>query len=994
MCVYFSENKVFKPNIMKKNYLFLFLLAIFAGLAWGQTTTINFESAGSGYTPSATNGSSYTDVFNRINTDLPGVSNEDGYYWAMEDYSGNPNIQLDQIDISGATSFTFSIDLTAHHYNDWDDSDELLITYSLDEGTYQNLMWVQNTGAEYNDPVALDTDFDGDGECGNVLPALTTGTGNDGCSVSTKDFKTFSTSSISLSGNSTLDIKLQFNGLTATDEGIYIDNIIITQNAGVPTPTVLVTLSELSGFSYTEGNGPSASQSFKVSGTNLTADISVTPPANYEISVDDANFQSTSINLTESSGSVAETTIYARLKAGLSEGNYNNEDISITSTDATTKTVTCNGAVTGELEEVLISRNCDPRNNYAPDRFAEIYNASGSTVDLTGWTLENVQGGVVQFTWTLSGNIAPGQTLICGRDDNTSQTISPDFTASWSGSSWNGKGGDGTILKDNSATVVDYAVQNDGSGKFENGQMKRKLSVATPTSTYNSSEWVFTSIDNANDVLPGFHGTIWIGGGTGWSTDDHWDCEVPTSSSDVAIPNVTTEFPTITGAVECNNIILKSDASGNASLIGQGNLTVNGSATIERYISPYSVSNDGWHFLSSPVNSMTIAGSDFVNGTYDLYRWAETESADEKWYNYEGGSFGHTQFENGLGYLFADATGGVFEFSGTMNSGSYNKTLTYTAGEGDGWNLIGNPYPSGIDWTALDKSAGNIGAAFYIVDPADGSYNSSNGSIGDLIPANEIPPHQGFFIQVSAASSIGIDTDDQVHTSNNYYKSEIGFDETLVVDLKGNSSNSKTYFQFRDDATKGFDFHADAYKLFGWADHAQLYSEIENTKYSINCLPHSEETITVPLGLSLQSDEELSLNFAGMQTFFNTIKIELEDKKLGRTQNIKDNPVYVFQAFAQDEPNRFVLHFNGVTGIENPGMNSIQVYSIDDAIYINNQENLNADILVYNINGQLIHQDQITAKTFERINLGTSAGVYLVNIVTEETISTHKVYVK
>jgi len=75
-------------------------------------------------------------------------------------------------------------------------------------------------------------------------------------------------------------------------------------------------------------------------------------------------------------------------------------------------------------------------------------------------------------------------------------------------------------------------------------------------------------------------------------------------------------------------------------------------------------------------------------------------------------------------------------------------------------------------------------------------------------------------------------------------------------------------------------------------------------------------------------------------------------------------------------------------------MNSIQVYSVDDAIYINSQENLNADVLVYNINGQLIHQDQITAKTFERINLGTSAGVYLVNIATEETISTHKVYVK
>ena len=96
-------------------------------------------------------------------------------------------------------------------------------------------MWVQSTedGTDFNEPAALDIDFDGTGDCSteNTLPALTPGSGGGGCVVSSSNFKRFITNSISLSSNTTLDIKLQFNGFTAGDEGIYIDNIIITESA-------------------------------------------------------------------------------------------------------------------------------------------------------------------------------------------------------------------------------------------------------------------------------------------------------------------------------------------------------------------------------------------------------------------------------------------------------------------------------------------------------------------------------------------------------------------------------------------------------------------------------------------------------------------------------------------------------------------------------------------------------------------------------------------
>jgi hypothetical protein len=50
----------------------------------------------------------------------------------------------------------------------------------------------------------------------------------------------------------------------------------------------------LSGFTYVEGQGPSGTQVFTVSGSNLTDNVYVSPVANFEVSLTDApNFNPT-----------------------------------------------------------------------------------------------------------------------------------------------------------------------------------------------------------------------------------------------------------------------------------------------------------------------------------------------------------------------------------------------------------------------------------------------------------------------------------------------------------------------------------------------------------------------------------------------------------------------------------------------------------------------------------------------------------------------------
>jgi hypothetical protein len=104
---------------------------------------------------------------------------------------------------------------------------------------------------------------------------------------------------------------------------------------------------DLSGFTYIYGNASTVERSFTVGGSNFTHDISITPPLDYEISTGTgSSFQpANTVVLSPLGGVVNNTTIYTRLKSGLMASNYN-ENILVSSVDASSQTVSCVGSVT------------------------------------------------------------------------------------------------------------------------------------------------------------------------------------------------------------------------------------------------------------------------------------------------------------------------------------------------------------------------------------------------------------------------------------------------------------------------------------------------------------------------------------------------------------------------------------------------------------------------------------------------------------------------
>jgi len=113
----------------------------------------------------------------------------------------------------------------------------------------------------------------------------------------------------------------------------------------VTSPTLTVSKTSLTGFTYAEGCGPSAPQTFDLTGENLTGNVTLTlDNENFEISVSETNDYATS--LTRPKSEFGSKTIYVRLKAGLDVNETYSGTITINSDGAEDKTVTLGGNVT------------------------------------------------------------------------------------------------------------------------------------------------------------------------------------------------------------------------------------------------------------------------------------------------------------------------------------------------------------------------------------------------------------------------------------------------------------------------------------------------------------------------------------------------------------------------------------------------------------------------------------------------------------------------
>jgi parallel beta-helix repeat protein len=138
-------------------------------------------------------------------------------------------------------------------------------------------------------------------------------------------------------------------GLGTPVANLLIPDLVAYTNA----PTITLSTSSLNLGTTTQGTAGD-SQSFTVSGSNLTADIILTAPTGVELSDDGGTSYSSSLDLVESGGTVGTTTVFARITAGAPLGPLSGT-IAADSTGATEQDITVSGTVTAPTITVSTS---------------------------------------------------------------------------------------------------------------------------------------------------------------------------------------------------------------------------------------------------------------------------------------------------------------------------------------------------------------------------------------------------------------------------------------------------------------------------------------------------------------------------------------------------------------------------------------------------------------------------------------------------------------
>jgi endonuclease G len=137
---------------------------------------------------------------------------------------------------------------------------------------------------------------------------------------------------------------------------IAVDDISITSASGPATPAISVSTTTLPDFGNVGVGGTSAPKSYTVSGSNLSSSITINAPSDFQISTTSSSSYTSTLTLTPTVGTVANTTIYVRFaptSTGFKSGQITHE-----STGATTRNVAVSGTgVNGYTISGTITRN-------------------------------------------------------------------------------------------------------------------------------------------------------------------------------------------------------------------------------------------------------------------------------------------------------------------------------------------------------------------------------------------------------------------------------------------------------------------------------------------------------------------------------------------------------------------------------------------------------------------------------------------------------------
>ncbi len=447
-------------------------------------------------------------------------------------------------------------------------------------------------------------------------------------------------------------------------------------------------------------------------------------------------------------------------------------------------------------------------------------------------------------------------------------------------------------------------------------------------------------------------------------------------------------------------ILIISDESGSGSIIHvsqhvQASYTYNNAHKIRK----------PWNTISIPLMNQN-PDHQVIDGI--AYTWNEPAQA---WITVNHGAHNEGTdtsegagncLDAGVGYLVgatAESSATTSVLSGVLTAGEFFFELSRLGNPDDsfaGFNLVGNPYPSGIDWNEdtgwegrsnLDGKGSSQGVSFWSWNPQTGNYgaynNSSHHDAGTNHVSRYINPMQAFWVQTDKhGSTFSVNNKARIHYSESNAEKATNVQPAsirLVVDNYTDNYSDDILLEFGHESFGG------ARKLFSLLpDAPSLYTKDEDYLMSIHFLQQPNLQPKLDLGFMAGIDAVHTITAHSIQGI--TEDVFLFDKQTGHRHNLSQRASYHFSASVNDDPDRFEIHFGEDihTSVAENDLDEPEVYYTTGQLNIYNPWTSGTQVQVFNMAGACVAEFSTAAFAYHQNTFNVKSGVYVVKISTRD----------